>query len=323
MKSERYGPFSTGFFESVAISALTFLIAAFVPFIGSVALVFIPLTILYCSCKFGRIQGLIAFSFDLLLVAIILRMLDHGTILPMILVMQGSVGIILSELFGKNHTLNKTVLASVLLIVACSTAVIAFESIQSHRTIQQMIEAYIGENLREGYQAYVQMGASSDQVAVLRENMGLIVSLLIRIYPALFFVTVTSVVWLNILAAQSIFPRKGIPFPAFGDLNMWKVPEHLVWIMIGGGGLLLIPLPWLNMVGLNLLVVCLFVYFLGGLALVSFFFRTKNASRFVRLLFYLLIFLQQYLILPVMALGLFDLWVDFRRYIKPAKLLSP
>jgi hypothetical protein len=45
----------------------------------------------------------------------------------------------------------------------------------------------------------------------------------------------------------------------------------------------------------------------------------KRVSIFLKVLFYVLILIQQYLLLFVMVLGLFDLWADFRKLIKPAQ----
>jgi hypothetical protein len=51
------------------------------------------------------------------------------------------------------------------------------------------------------------------------------------------------------------------------------------------------------------------------LAIASFFFRQKQVSVMFRLLFYGLILIQQYMLIIVIAFGLFDMWVDFRKRI--------
>jgi uncharacterized protein YybS (DUF2232 family) len=52
---------------------------------------------------------------------------------------------------------------------------------------------------------------------------------------------------------------------------------------------------------------------------VGYFFKIKRIPFFFKILFYVLILIQQYLLLVVAALGLFDLWADFRKLIKPAQ----
>ena len=94
--------------------------------------------------------------------------------------------------------------------------------------------------------------------------------------------------------------------------------EHLVWLFILSGIGLLIPLAEIKFLSLNILAICLFVYFLQGLAIGEFFFHKRKAPFFLRFLFYFLIMIQQYLMLLIAAAGLFDLWLDFRKLSTPA-----
>ena len=258
-----------------------------------------------------------AFGTTIVLVAGILRFLNPEATLAAILFLQGLLGLTLAELFRRNLSIDKTVLYAVAVLAACGVAVMSYESIRSGNAPQQLIEAYVGESLREGLAMYAQVGVPPDQVAALRDNVGQITSVMTQIFPALLIVMVSFTAWTNILAARPVFEKGNIPYPEFGDLTLWKAPERLVWVLICSGGLLLLPLPWTKISGMNLLIVCTFVYLLAGLAVIGFFFKMKKTPRIVRAPCYLLIFLQQYLVIPVMALGLCDLWIDFRKYIKP------
>jgi uncharacterized protein YybS (DUF2232 family) len=76
---------------------------------------------------------------------------------------------------------------------------------------------------------------------------------------------------------------------------------------------MVVPGETLVMVGMNILIVCCLIYFFQGMAITAFFFRLKNISVIFRWLFYMLLAVQQYTIMFVVALGLFDLWIDFRK----------
>ena len=65
---------------------------------------------------------------------------------------------------------------------------------------------------------------------------------------------------------------------------------------------------------LNIFIMTCFVYLLQGLAIISFLFQNKNVPVFFRYLFYFLIAVQQFLMIPIAIAGLFDIWVDFRRF---------
>ena len=63
----------------------------------------------------------------------------------------------------------------------------------------------------------------------------------------------------------------------------------------------------------NGLLILLTVYFFQGIAIVSYFFEKKRFPRLLRLLLYSLIAVQQILLLFVIGLGIFDMWLNFRK----------
>ncbi|MBN2251676.1 MAG: DUF2232 domain-containing protein, partial [Candidatus Altiarchaeota archaeon] len=107
--------------------------------------------------------------------------------------------------------------------------------------------------------------------------------------------------------------KKGMWYPSFGDLSRWKIFDKVVWLVVIAGIFIMIPLETLRILGLNILIVLLFIYMLQGLAIMSFFFQRKNVPVFMRALGYFLVFAQQFLLLIVAGVGLIDTWVDFRK----------
>ena len=140
---------------------------------------------------------------------------------------------------------------------------------------------------------------------------------LVRILPALAVGSTLFVAWVNLLMARSVLLSRDLFFPDFGPLNRWKVPEVLVWGVIASALLLLFPSRAMKVIGLNGLIVFMVVYFLEGIAIVSFFFEKKQFPRFLRSTIYVFIFIQQIICLLVIGLGFFDTWLDFRRLSTP------
>jgi uncharacterized protein YybS (DUF2232 family) len=148
---------------------------------------------------------------------------------------------------------------------------------------------------------------------LIKDNIPEIVALITRIFPALFLVSLALMVWANLLAGRSIFRKYGLPFPDFGDLSNWKAPEKMVWYLIAAGVMLLLPEERIEFMGWNMLIILLFVYLLAGVAIVSFFLKKSALPMSFRYLIYFLIFAQQIVTMLIVAAGLFDLWVDFRK----------
>ncbi|MBW2636173.1 MAG: DUF2232 domain-containing protein [Deltaproteobacteria bacterium] len=102
-------------------------------------------------------------------------------------------------------------------------------------------------------------------------------------------------------------------YPEFGDLSRWKIFDRMIWVFIIAGVSMVVPVKAVKIIGLNILIVLIFIYMLQGLSIVSFYFKKKNMPWFIRGFGYFLIFAQQILLFLVIVLGLIDVWVDFRK----------
>ena len=115
------------------------------------------------------------------------------------------------------------------------------------------------------------------------------------------------------MLARPLLRRKNQFYPDFGRLNQWKAPDFLVWGMIACGLIILLFDDLIMVVGLNVLIVLLPIYFFQGIAIVSFFFEKKGVPRKLRVVLYAIIAIQQLLLLAVIGLGFFDMWLNFRK----------
>ena len=107
--------------------------------------------------------------------------------------------------------------------------------------------------------------------------------------------------------------RRGLSFPDFGHLNHWRAPEPLIWGVIGCGLIMFLPATEIRLIGVNGLLVLLTIYFIQGIAIVSFYFEKKKLPRAFRVVLYMMIAFQQLFLLVIICIGLFDLWINFRK----------
>ena len=134
-----------------------------------------------------------------------------------------------------------------------------------------------------------------------------------RLFPALLLTSIICTVWLNMVVGQWLLKRKDPSRTNREDLKNWRLPELLVWPVILTGIMLLVPNERLNTLGLNVGLVLLVLYLSQGLAIVSSMMQKWSLPMAVRAITYSLLFLQVYGIGFVAALGLADVWVDFRK----------
>jgi uncharacterized protein YybS (DUF2232 family) len=147
----------------------------------------------------------------------------------------------------------------------------------------------------------------------LGEEFEAVAKVLIGIFPGLLIMGTLLVAWANFMVCRHLLARIG-PLPReLTDLKRWRSPEQLVWVVIACGFGVFLPLDTINLLGWNGLLVLGLVYFFQGLCIVAYWMERKGAPPFVRVIIYTLIGLQQYLALVIAALGLFDMWFDFRK----------
>jgi len=300
----------------IVIVSITFLSVICIPFFGSFILILSPLPILYHYLKHGMIHGLIVFIVSLCMVAIILNSY-HQTANLHLLFISGALGIALSEVLKKNYPIELTILFPVVMLLLIWSSFILYETFSSGISPWRLIEEYIDSNIQDNIKFYSRLELPDETLSLLKENAKQITSFFVNVFPAIGLISATFVVWINLLFSRDIFQKRSLAYSNFGDLSLWKAPEKLVWLFITSGTMIFIPVEWIRFPSLNIFIVIIFIYLLHGLAISSFFFKRRNIARPFRIIFYLLIFTQQYFTIFVIAAGLFDLWIDFRKYIAP------
>lgn len=122
------------------------------------------------------------------------------------------------------------------------------------------------------------------------------------------------ILWLFVISLRSL----GVTVTST-DLTRWKVPDHLVWLAIISYILREISIPILSPISKNMFIVLEVIYFLHGLSIVAFFFKTRRASSIQKNFFHALFFL-----FPIVtaSIGFFDLWLDFRNKIEKSQKKS-
>jgi uncharacterized protein YybS (DUF2232 family) len=297
------------------ITSLIFLISVFIPIVGFVAALFLPLPILFYRLKLGRKPGAIIFAgAGLVMIALVGGIsLDVLFFAELLL-----IGFVLGELIELNLSIEKTIL------YACGSALLAglagllISSVLSGEGIYTIVSRYVEKNLELTMVLYRNMGMPEESIELISRSLEKIRHVLVSIVPALVSASTLFITWISILLAKPVLQSRSLFYPDFGPLNVWKAPEYLVWGVIGCGISLFLPSTAVKTISLNGLLILMTVYFFQGIAIVSFYFNKKRFPRIIRVSLYTLIALQQLVLLVVIGLGFFDLWFNFRRLGKQA-----
>jgi Predicted membrane protein len=226
----------------------------------------------------------------------------------------GMAGLFIAQIAAQNGSVEKIIIYPALFIIAAICFYFIYGGFALSVNPWPLVEKYIAAAVEENVKLFSQSPLKAEDINFIKDNKKNIIYGLTQIFPSLIIISSTLIIWANFLLGKQILGKAGITWPKLTALARWKAPELIIWIFIISGGLFFVPHKDINFFSLNIFLVACFIYLLQGLAIVSFLFQNKNVPLFFRYLFYFLIAVQQILMIPIMAIGLFDIWIDFRKF---------
>lgn len=290
------------------LTLVLFLAYVTFPLIGLLPGLFVPLPAIYFHCKRGIAAGAGIFAITL---TVLILMQDGST--PLLYILQsGLIGFLLPFFFLQDKGTTKSVAYAVginfLLIVALAVAYGFWSGVNLQGILLKGIESSTDQAIG----IYSKQGLSPDDLEMLTSSIRQAGQLIASIFPALLLVSLSSLALLNMSVlfklAEKNLPQLPKPEPYLSFRN----PDALVWVLITAGFAMLVPDAGVKRGALNVLTVCGFAYLLQGLAVVLAFFKRVSVPALARIIFWLLLAFQPYLVLAIAFLGVFDIWGDFR-----------
>ncbi len=287
--------------------------AAFVPIFGSIFLLFLPLLLFFCGVSKGMVKSSGALLISLLPLFLLSHFFQFDTLYLAILT-TGIAGILIAALVFKNVSIEKTVLYTSLFIITSICAYFVYGGYSQNINPWHLVQKFVTQTVEENIKMYSLLTTDKDYINFINDNKQTIINFFTGIFPSLVIVASAFIVWINMLMGRDLLHRQSILFPQLEGLSRWKAPEFMIWIFIVSCALLFVPFEQIIIFSRNILIVTCFVYLLQGFAIISFLFQNKKVPYFFRYLFYFLIAVQQILMIPIMVAGIFDIWIDFRRF---------
>jgi uncharacterized protein YybS (DUF2232 family) len=297
--------------QALALAALTvilFAAARYVPVLGILVSLLAPTPILVATLRYGLGRGLLVLGLSTLSLALLFGSLQSSIFLAE----YGVMALVLAEAIRRQWSVEGTILVSTALPAVASGALIALliSSVDLNlEAVKQHFQEDLGQALR---QLLSEGGGLSDEglEAYVQEAFGTVVQLL----PALFVLSTAAGALLNYGVVRIVW-RRLASHPSLPEIKLaqWKAPEVCVWVLIVSGIGSFVPLPGMQIVGRNVLLLVGLVYLIQGLGVMVFYVNRASVPPILRSLAYIFLVIQPLFLLGVAAFGLFDLWVDFRR----------
>lgn len=295
-------------FKGGVLTLALFLAYITFPVIGLLPGMLAPLPAMYFFCKRGAAAGGAVFSITLTVLVIM-----GEPVIPLLYLLQaGIISLLLPWLYLKGKGTARTIAYSAginfLLIVAVALAYGLWSGTDLAATLVKGIE----NSADQAIALYRNQGLSKEDLEMLTQGIRQAGGVIAKVFPALLLVSLGSIAALNMALIFRLAARWLPNLPMPDSFQSFRNPESFVWVVIVAGFSMLLPQPGIQQVALNLLIVCGFIYFLQGLAVVLAFFQRLSVPSLARMIFWLVLMFQPYLVLAIAFLGIFDIWANFR-----------
>jgi uncharacterized protein YybS (DUF2232 family) len=288
-------------------AALLFLAYAALPLLGIPAGALAPLPICYTFLRYGRSAGFLACAAALALVLVV----DGVPSGLMFLVQAGALSLLLMEGvsrgLGGARAITLAVGGVVLLSLALGAAWSGVRGVSLPAEIGRGIDASIAQTMA----IYERAQLPPEVLSQMKEGAVAAGSLLRETYPALVVMGLMLMAGVSLLVLKRLLPLQ-MASAGIAPFGTFRNPDHLVWLLIIAGFARLVPPPWGGSWSLNLLLLAGALYFLQGLAVLLVLVGRSAMAGVLRVLLFTMLLFQPYLVLVVTAVGLFDLWGNFR-----------
>jgi hypothetical protein len=299
-------------FRSISIATaqtLGLFLAGVIHPIGQLFTLFTPVPLILISVRNGSVGGLLTLAISSAIIAIL-----GGWQAAAILVLSfGLMAIGVSESMRRHWKPEQTSLMGGLLPIAVLVIIVGFYFARLGKNPITEVEVYLREAMAAAAKTYTTMGFP-EMAATISSISDPFIHTFARLIPGMIVATSVVQAACCYLIARSRLMRKPSagPAPAQASLASWHAPDQWVWGLIAALTLIVLPMETARLVGWNLAILFAVVYVAQGTAIVEYFFRKAGMKTVVRGIL-LAFILAMPSIVFVIALGIVDIWKDFRK----------
>ncbi|HKI49785.1 MAG TPA: DUF2232 domain-containing protein [Desulfobacteria bacterium] len=174
------------------------------------------------------------------------------------------------------------------------------------------------DTIRTEAESYIQVlekaGETPENLKDIRKSVKATVPIAAKVFPTFILISALVGAITNFLAIRYLWLRfytrqyfEGV------DVSRWMLPDVMVWVLIASVGSMFFGPEISQVAGMNLAIILLFLYFLQGLSVVTHILKAKAFPKWAWVLIFVLIPLNPMFFGLVVGMGLFDIWVDFRK----------
>jgi hypothetical protein len=297
------------------LSCLFTLVPVIVPVQGLVFSIVAPAPLVILGAKHPW-----RYSLGVLGVEIVVLFLLQGTAVFFMMFYYALAPLVMAQAIRLHSTIARTIVWSVVIPCGLNLLLLAGYSVVVQESPVTLIERTVESLFQVAQERMPLPEAPPNEPKPPAEfDVGSVKSmsqLILMLLPAMMVMNFLFTNVVNYLIVRWYFSRGQSAFVIDPeDLGTWHLTDHLVWVFVTSGTLLLLPSTLLKAVGWNVFILTLALYLLHGMAIAVFWLRRLPLPMSGRWLLVVAAFLVAgpLCLLTCIAAGLFDLWLDFRR----------
>lgn len=291
-----------------------FLVSLVFPLMGVVMGMISPTPLIYVYLQRGRSAGLATIGVVFLTILLLM-----GVKPALIFFAEYAVlATIMAESIRLRVPIGNCVLLSAISSAALSGFLLFLFFADKEMSLADLFQQQIRGNLEQSIETLKGMGKSQAELDTMKGLVEKTAQTFAATYPA--FLAVGSLICavVNFNLVRFLLIRLSRATPDFmGKFSGWVLPDPFIWLFIFSAGSFFLPQNEIQVVGLNLFILTIAVYFLQGLAIVVHILEAKAIPLFLWFVVFILVMTQPLIMGIVAGMGLFDLWVDFRKIKSP------
>ncbi len=295
--------------RSAAVTIVLYLSAFVIPLLGQALALFTPVPVMLSYVRDGKREGMAGLG----IAAVVVGAIAGWHIGALLVLVFGLTAVGAAEGMRRHWRAESAILLGGLLPIAAGALVAAYYFGHAGKNPVTALEAYLRSSIAEASKLYAELGLKEMATTVTSVSDAFI-HYLVRLMPGIIIATSLFQAACCYGLSRSIIARKpgAGPIVAHAPLAAWHAPDVWVWGLITTLVLIMVPHEAARLAGWNLVIIYSIVYLAQGAAVVEYYLRKARLQPVVRGLIHAII-LALPLVVCVIALGVVDIWADFRK----------
>jgi len=201
-------------------------------------------------------------------------------------------------------------------LISFITLLLIMQAFMGINLVDYIRETFV-ESLKIQESIFSKFDGMSEQLQATKSMYDEMTNAIVLLLPAIILFSSISMTVVNYIVVEKMGKRLGVKIIPLGDFSYFRLPGNISIgiLIILGGTYLITKTNFINSDALsaNILFVFQILFFIQGLALVKFLMNKYKASKIIRILLMVIIFLNSTLTLAVTFMGLGDSLFDIRK----------